>query len=295
MYWYLILPLSAAIIYATASVLLKRALKEGATMDQTFHFTNLCVTLVFLPLIFFEKEVIDWRMIWQPAIVSGLFFIGNLTTFMAIRKGDVSVVTPLMGTKVVFVGIAVVFLTKTMPSQLIWIAAFLTSVGIFLMGFSEFRKKAGESGLIAIAIVLVSAIFFALQDVFLSYWAGGFGAMTFMVVSMAGLSAFSLIMWVVQGRPTLRMPPSSLKFGLSGGILIGLQALLMGVSLSFFNDATRINVVYASRGLWALAVVAFLGSYLGNDERKNSGKAFRWRIVGSILVTIAVVMAVLDR
>ena len=54
---YLIMPFGAAIIYAVASVLLKRALKEGAKSDQTFHFTNFAISLVFLPFFFFEKEL----------------------------------------------------------------------------------------------------------------------------------------------------------------------------------------------------------------------------------------------
>ena len=228
-------------------------------------------------------------------LVSFVFFLGNLTTFLAIKKGDVSAVTPLMGTKVVFVAIVMVLITKQTPTPGLWAAALLTSVGIFLMGFSEFRKKTGTVGLSAILIVLASALFFALQDVLLAHWSPNFGALTFMTLSMACLSGWSFLMWLFQGMPSLKMPRASLKFSLVGGWLIGIQAALMGLSLGFYNDATKINVIFATRGLWVLAVVAFLGSFFGNDEKSTAGKAFRWRVAGGILVTIAVMMVIFEK
>jgi drug/metabolite transporter (DMT)-like permease len=292
---YLIMPFCSAIIYAVASVLLKRALKEGATSEQTFHFTNFAISLVFLPFFCFEKGAIQWANLWQPILVSFMFFLGNLTTFLAIKKGDVSTVTPLMGTKVVFVAVVMMLITKQMPTPALWGAAILTSVGIFLMGFSEFRKKTGSVGLSAILIILASALFFALQDVLLAHWSTNFGALTFMSLSMACLSGWSLLMWICQGRPSLKMPRASLKFSLVGGWFIGIQAALLGLALSFYHDATKINVIFATRGLWVLVVVAFLGGFFGNDEKKTAGKAFRWRIIGAILVTIAVMMVIFDK
>lgn len=293
---YLLLPLLAAAMYALASMLIKRAIQEGANAVQVFYLSNFIVSLVFLPLLFFESRPADLLTnLWQPVLVGLAFFLGNLTTFLAIRKGDVSVVTPLMGTKVIFVAVFAVLLINEPPTPSLLLAAGLTTAGIFLMGYSDFRRAAGSTALWSIMITLHSSSLFAIHDVLVSMWAGAFGPLYFMVISVGELSVLSVVMWACQGRPRLQMPKSAARYALTGSLLIGLQAILMGISLVFFNDATGVNIVYASRGLWAIAFVVFLGQWLGNQERKTSGNAFYWRIIGTILVTIAVVLAVIDR
>jgi len=108
--YYLLLPLAAAVIYSLGSIVVKRALKDGVTMDQSFHLTNFVVGLVFLPLLFFEETVLKWLEVWRSLIMGSMFFAGNWLTFVAIKRGDVSLVTPIMGTKVVFVAVGVVLL-----------------------------------------------------------------------------------------------------------------------------------------------------------------------------------------
>ncbi len=292
--WYLCLPLASALLYALASILIKRALKEGATADQAFHISNLLMAITFLPLCLLETREVQWQLWWRPVVTAAFFFVGNLTTILAIHRSDVSLVTPLMGTKVVFVALAVVYLFGQQVSSGLWIAAGLTAIGIFLMGYSDFRKNArGAIG--SICTVLCSAVFFAIHDVLVAYWAVSFGPMMFLSIEMQLLLLLSTLWWVIQGRPRLRMPQLSARFGWWGCSLIGIQALLLAFALSFFDDATGINVVFSSRGLWAIALVALLGTRLGNDERQTAGDRFAWRVIGSLLVTIAVVLAVFSR
>jgi hypothetical protein len=132
-------------------------------------------------------------------------------------------------------------------------------------------------------------------DVMVRMWAEGFGAMTFLAISSMGVGALSLGMWLIQKCPSLKTPAGSGKFVIPGAAMVGVQAVLMGLALSFFDDATGINVAYSSRGLWAVVLVAWIGPMLGNHERHTSGKAFGWRIVGTVLLTVAIVLAVIAR
>ena len=54
-------------------------------------------------------------------------------------------------------------------------------------------------------------------------------------------------------------------------------------------------MVYATRGMWSLAVVALLGPLLGNRERHESGKAYGIRILAAVLLMAGVVCAVIAR
>lgn len=290
---YLLLPLASAIVYALGSILIKRALKEGVTMDQSFHLTNFAVGVMFLPLFFFETSAIDWSLIWKPLVMGLTFFVGTWLTFVGIKRGDVSMVTPIMGTKVVFVALGVVLLTREMPSVALWIAAILTAVGILVMGAADMKK--GQYLVFTILITLLSAAVFGLCDVLVSWWSPSFGAPTFLAIGSLVVGLLSGVMWLLQGRPDLKLRKIAGKWAWWGAFCVGLQAIGMGISLSFFDDATGINVVYASRGLWVIVLVVVFGAALGNSEHRDTGRAFLWRVAGTVLLTIAVVIAVMDR
>ncbi len=290
---YLLIPLGAAIVYALGSILIKRALKEGATMDQTFHITNFMVGLVFLPFLLLETKEIDWSQVAKPITMGAVFFAGNWLTFVGLKRGDVSLVTPIMGTKVVFVAIGTVVLTGTMPSGPLWFAAFLTALGIFLMGVADLRG--GNKVAFTVAITLTSACMFGICDVLVSWWSAAFGAPTFLAIGSIVVALISLLMWMLQGRPGLRLAKERRSWAWWAAFLIGIQAIAMGVALSYFNDATGVNVVYASRGLWTIVLVVVFGVALGNSEFRDTGKAFLWRVVGTIILTVAIVIAVIDR
>src|SRR5690606_33925709 len=106
---------------------------------------------------------------------------------------------------------------------------------------------------------------------------------------------FSFVLWLLQGRPALTMTKTGAKWTGWGAVLIALQAVFMGFGLSFFDDATGVNGGYASRGLWTIVLLVVLGRFLGNSERHDTGRGFLWRVLGTILLTIAILIAVVDR
>ncbi len=290
--YYLLLPLAAAIIYSLGSIIIKRALKEGVTMDQSFHLTNLVVGVMFLPLLFLEEQSIDWTQLWRPIIMGFAFFAGTWLTFVGIRRGDISLVTPLMGTKVVFVAVGMVVLTGKMPSPALWLAAILTPIGILVMSIGDFKQ--GQHLVFTILVTLGSAAMFGLSDVLVNDWAPDFGALAFLALSSLVVAALSVLMWLIQGLPSL-IPTTGRSFAGWGAICVGLQAMAIGLSLCFFDDATGINVVYASRGLWVIVLVVVFGGILGNSEHREQGKAFLWRVIGTVILTVAIIIAVMDR
>lgn len=290
---YLLLPLAAAIVYALGSIVIKRGLALGVTMDQSFHITNLFVGLVFLPLLFFEQKEIEWLLIWKPIVMGIVFFLGNWLTFEGIKRGDVSLVTPIMGTKVVWVAIGLVVLTGQVPSTALWVAAVMTAVGIFVMGLGDL--KGGSHLVLTVSLTLSSAALFGICDVLVSWWSADFGAPTFLAIGSITVALLSITLLAFRRQTSLVLPPLLRKWAWWGGFLIGLQAIAMGMSLSLFRDATGINVVYASRGLWVIVLVVVLGPILGNSEHRESGRAFWWRVFGTVILTTAIVIAVIDR
>lgn len=290
---YLLLPFVAAFLYALSSVLLKRGLRDGATMDQAFHINNLAVALLFLPLFLLEKQTVDWSLIQWPLIAGVAFFVGGWLTFIAIQRGDVSLVTPLLGTKVIFVALGSVLFAAERLSLPLWLSALLTALGIFLMGFRDVRG--GRHATFTAGITLCSAAIFGICDVLLARWAPEFGRFTFLTVCSVTVGFLSLILWLSQGRKKPFPARGPRAWIVASGLIVASQAIMLGIALGFFNDATGINIVYSSRGFWAVVLVFWFGTLLGNNERHHAGRVFGFRFLGTVLITAAIVIAVMER
>src|SRR6187402_1420956 len=152
-YW-LLLPAVAAVVYTVASLFFKRGYSEGAGTMQTFHCTNLVAMPFFLPLFFVNPGYLPLSDLWRPALTAALIYAGTLGTFAAIRRGDVSMVTPILGTKVLFVAIGVVTISEGTLSSGLWAAALLATAGIFFIGRPDLRP--GRAGGPAILMCLIS-------------------------------------------------------------------------------------------------------------------------------------------
>jgi len=293
--WYLLLPLVAAIGYAIASLLLKKALVEGAHPMACFHINNWTSVFVFLPLALFETQPVAWELWYIPAGLGVLFFTGGWFTFIAMQRGDVSLVTPVLGSKVVFVALSASLIIAGSMKPLMWIAAIITTGGIFMMSATDFKTPKGARLAGPVMMALVSAAFFALADVMLQRWAPTFGPKMFLAIMSGTTGVLSVFaMTLLPKRPPIPWNRAT-QWSLGGSTLIAVQSMLMGLSLAFFNDAIGVNVVYATRGMWSLAVVALLGPLLGNRERHESGKAYGIRIVAALLLMAGVICAVISR
>jgi drug/metabolite transporter (DMT)-like permease len=118
-----LLPLLAAVIYALSALFLKRATMEGGGLWRVTFLTNLGQAVLLLPLVQFGHGSVNALEAWHIAIASLVFFLGQLSVFVGMRYGDVSIVTPVMGVKVVLVAAMVTFFAhETLPTMW-WIAA----------------------------------------------------------------------------------------------------------------------------------------------------------------------------
>ena len=65
--------------------------------------TNIATCIAFSVLWIFGGSGQPLSLLWQPAVIAGLFMLGLTFTFLAIYRGDVSIAAPIFGVKVVFV------------------------------------------------------------------------------------------------------------------------------------------------------------------------------------------------
>ena len=243
------------------------------------------------PIGFFAGENPDMTFWWAPLICAFLFWLGQLFSFLAIRFGDVSVMTPVMGTKVVMVALGSAYLfglPVTLPQ---WIGAGMTMAAILLMGLGDIKNSRGT--LLAIFFALLASASYGLTDTMVSVYAVDFGEFKFLSFMFLYLAAFSYGLVPLFREPLRAIPPKAWPWVLGGSFLLAFQALLMGICLSFFFFFSLANIFYSSRGLWSLILVFVLGTWFGLREASKTGKVVFWRTSGALLLTAAIVLVLM--
>jgi len=285
-----LLPLASALIYPIGGIFLKRGMAEGGGFYRGVIVSNLFMAACF-PLLLFFGDAPNWEHVFWP-VVSGIgFFLGQLFTVIAIRVGDVSVQAPLMGTKVVFVAVYSTFLKPDEVPPLLWFGATVTAIAVFLIGGTSLKafRKAWKT----ILFSLISCAFFGLTDTLVGYRSQEFGAVPFIVTMTMILGGLSfLLLPFVKGR-FRDIPRTAWKSLAIGGGAMGLQAVILNLSLTTFGQATAQNIVYSSRGLFGVLIIWLIGSFLGNREALVAGPSeMRRRLAGSVLLCVAIAIVI---
>lgn len=286
------LPLGAAVGYAVAALMLKRTMAFGVGPWRLTFFANWAMGLIALPLLILPVEP-SGTFVWHlPVWAAMTFFLGQVFTFLALFRGDVSVATPLMGTKVLFVAfLTVLMLGESIPFPW-WVAAFLATAALGLLGGGKSALKAKLWPTIPYA--LVSALLFASTDLMVQEWAPTWGVTRFMPVMLGLVGVYSFVFLPFFRNPLFSVEPGGWRWLVGGGGLLGAQALLMGYALGTFGHATALNIVYSSRGIWSILLIWMVGQWFTNDERSLGRGVMIRRLVGAGMLLVAVVLVMLS-
>jgi drug/metabolite transporter (DMT)-like permease len=290
---HLLFPLFSSITFVFGMMYARKAIGRGASAWSGTFYGNLWLGLGWLLVGIYRWDVMpvaDW---WQAAIIGLLFFSGQFFTYTAFRYGDVSVATPIFGVKILIVAVLSSFTTGQSIAWTIWAAAFIATAGVILVqsGPKFAQKHERRQLIITVVTALLAALSLSVFDVLLTTWGKKFGALQFLPVMFvfASLFSFGLLPWV-NGVAKLKSV-HALRPMFFATILMALQAMGMTIALSQFADATRVNIVYALRGLWAIVFAWLLAYSFEGGERHATTSIMLRRAAGAFLLTAAVVMA----
>ncbi|MFT4551281.1 MAG: drug/metabolite transporter (DMT)-like permease [Verrucomicrobiales bacterium] len=291
---YLLCPLASAIIYPVGSLFLKRSINEGGGLIRSLFISNIILTLCFTPLIVFLDAPPDWTQWFWPILAGCCFFLGQLFTLIAIQSGDVSVQTPLMGMKLIFVAVLSSFIRPEDVPPLLWGGAIISTFAIFLISggnFGAFRRSSRT-----VVLSLIACVAFACTDILSSYRSGLFGQIPFILGTAMTIAILSLGLIPFFRARVRDTPRPAMRLLAIGSLAIGLQALILITSLTQFGQATAINIIYSSRALFGVLLVIVLGAWLGNHESATAGKKImRNRLLGSLLLCVAIALVFLKK
>lgn len=294
MKWHLLFPLVASLLYVAATLFLKRAQQLGAGVLRTTFLANVAVALVFAALLPLGGTGQPWTQLWQPALVAMLFVAGQGLALLALSLGDVSVATPVLGAKTIFVAwFTTLLLATRLPWQL-WCAAGLSFGAIMLLNRAPGAQTPGMPRPLGRTLLfsLLAALSYALFDVLVQKWSPAWGAGRFLPIMFAFSAAMSVAFVPFFPEPWRDVPRAAWPSLGTGSLLMALQALFLVSGVAIFGDATAMNVVYSARGVWSVAAVWLVGHWFANTEGQLGGSVLRWRLAGAALMTSAIVLVV---
>jgi drug/metabolite transporter (DMT)-like permease len=308
---HLLLPLASSLLYVGGALAVKRAVELGAGLWWTNVVANIVIFLFFLPMLLLGGPGQPFVAAWQPAVVGLLMLGGQALAILALSRGDVSVATPVLGVKTVLVAIFTTWvLVQPVPAPL-WIGAVLSALAIVML---QRRGQRGESpGLptepaiggipaghravrhhhvgFTIAMGIAAAACFALFDVCIQKWSSLWGAWLFLPLVSGAAVVYSIALMPVFGRGRGPTPRRAWPWLLMGTGLMAVQGVVLITAIAIYGDATAVNIVYSSRGLWSVIAVWLVGHWFANRERHLGAAVLGWRLVGAALMTAAIVLA----
>ncbi len=280
----------AAALFVCGLLCIKQVSDRQINPWTVTFLSNLNAAVIFSLLWLLDGPGQPWTMLWQPFVIATLYLLGVGFTFNAIERGDVSIATPVFGVKVLIVAVLVTFFGGQSLSILVWSAAAIAVVGIAMIQWTGSGHP--RHVLMTIVLAILAALSFATFDLLVQKWAPAWGPGRFLplVYWMVGLYSILLIPFVQFEKifePDIRFP---LFFG---AFLIAFQAMFIVFTLSVFGDATRVNVMYATRGIWSVVLAWIAARQWGGNE---ASVPYRWmllRLGGAVLLTAAVILAIL--
>ncbi len=293
--WLFAVPLVCAFIYVAAVLMLKRAAELGAGLWHSTVVCNVLGALMFQGLLVFGGELLPWTFWWQPFLVASLALGGQTLTFYSLQRGDVSIATPVLGLKILLVAVFTTLLLSQRLAWPLWLAAGLSTGGIATLNHTGAHRPGAKTAA-TILSAGCAAIAFALFDVLVQKFAPNWGIGRFLPLTMGLVGVLSLPLIRFFPAPLRELPRPAFFWLLGGGALFAFQSLLLVSSIAHFGQATALNVVYSSRGVWSVLAIAILGRWFGSKEGGAlTGPILRWRFAGAALMFIAILLVLTQR
>ena len=287
---HLLLPFASSILTVFALLLLKRAQAREASTWTTLIVVTWVTAIGFSALTLIGGNMQPVSLFWQPITVGVLFLAGLAFTFLGVKIGDVSIVTPVQGIKVLLVPAMALLVVDDVAGTRIWISSAVALCGIWFIQSTDDTVDRSKIR-ISIGCALLAAVSLTFFDLFIQRWAPAWGPGYFLPIAFA-CTAFLSLGFLPVARPDGRSIRSQLSWPLLvGSLLMAVQAFGMTYTIARFGHATQVNIVYSLRGLWGVLLTWVLSKSLGLTTSTPSTALMFKRLAGAILIGISIALA----
>ncbi|MBA4137419.1 MAG: hypothetical protein C0518_08910 [Opitutus sp.] len=290
---HLLIPLACAFVYVIAALTIKRAGSFGVGVWRTSFVANWAMFLVFVPWWFaFGGTVHPLAEYWQPAVTGLCFLGGQIFIFLAISKGDISVTTPVMGSKVIIVALFSSLLRVGEVPLKWWIGAALSAAAVALLHAGE---RAGRHRHVGATVLLatLSAASYGLGDVLMQKWVPTWGTASYFppMFLCVGLYSFAFVPFF--SAPLRALSGEAWRWVGIGALLMAVNNAGIVLTLGIWGGATAVNIVYSARGLMSVLLVWAIGHWFASTEQHLDARVLRFRLIGAALMVAAIALVLI--
>jgi drug/metabolite transporter (DMT)-like permease len=286
------LALLSAFIYTGSSLFLKSAIERGATANQVNACTNILMAILVQPLWLFDRPSIANAPLWQPVLCGSIFFCGQIFTFAALSRGDVSVATPLLGTKILLVTVFNALIFGVPVTLRWWVAAFIASLAIAFIASGAPHTHRRAVG-ITVLLSLCAASLYSFTDALIQHWGKTFDSIAFLPVAFGSTGLLTLLTFAIRDRRAFRPRRAALPALTGGSILFCAQVTGFFFAIILTQNATLANVIYSTRSIWSVAAAWLGGHLLGLRDTEVGHAVMTRRLCGAILLFAAILLILL--
>lgn len=287
---HLFIPLACALLYVLGALAIKRAGELGVGVWRTAFVANWTMGVLFVPWWFLNdgtpRELAAYG---QPALVGFLFFSGQLLVILALSRGDVTVTTPVMGFKVVLVALFSSLLGAGAVPWQWWAGAGCSAVAVLLLHAGERRGGRRKVGL-TVLLASSSAAAYGLNDVLLQKWVPAWGTGSFLPPMFVCVALYSLaFVPFFHGSLRSMSGPAWRWVGLGAALMAVTNAGIV-LTLGIWGQATAVNIVFSTRGLFSIVLVWLIGHWFLSAEQHLERGVLRARLAGAAFMVGAIVL-----
>jgi drug/metabolite transporter (DMT)-like permease len=285
------LNLLSDVAIAIACISLKEGIQQGCGVLRSLFIANLIYGIAYIPFLFFtETHCLLCTYLWKPILAGFMIFLGQMLVFLAMRFGDITVQTPLMGLKLIFIAFFTYFVGFQELNEFTWIAVILSVIGISVLGINEINNP--KRILTTIALTAGACASLAIADLMIQTWAPDYGHYHFTVYMSLSLPLCSLLLIPFIKREPSNMTTKAKNWTYFGSGMLALGSILFVMPIAFRGQATIVNILSNTRGLWAVFFVWIAGSWLSISDNQLPRKVLIQRFIGALLLLASVSLVI---
>jgi len=277
------LPLLGAALHPLLGAMVQRATRKGVRMSVVLGFANLLTLAVFAAYLRpdFSRA---FSFIDGLAMLNGfLFFCGQWFSVQSVRKGDLVVHSSALGFKVLIVATLSASVGLEKAGAGLFGGALLAAFAVYMVtGATAERWKTNRATL---GLTLLACVFFATNDFLTGWKSNEAGAARWLLLMMITAGTLSIGILIPSWRDVKSMLGAKATAWptLGAGVTLGVQALLVNIAFSRYEEPALSNIAYSTRGVMAVFFVWAVTS------REKS--ALGWRqLLGAALMVAALAL-----
>lgn len=288
-------PFVSAVVYAVASLLVKRATNGKIGALTVCFVINALIFVVYMPLFIATFNLATLHCFKYVLLCAVIYLAGQYANYVAFSKGDITVVNPVLGVKTLLVAIFASIFTQRHISDIWFLAAILSVAGVLFVGTE--KLKVSKKEFLPVFFAIFAAAAWAAMDIVMQENASKMGVLFFISSLSIILLPLSLPLLPVAKKELKNASRATVAILLLGAALMILKDVLFCYSLSVSKGgAVLANILVSTRGLFTILIAWLFGAVFGNFEMKKVSFAFAVRrLIGAIFLFFAAFLVLFYR